>query len=506
LTVNGTGFVSNSQVNFDGNAKPTTFVSATQLKAQIDAADIIGVGQAAVTVVNPAPGGGTSNVSTFTIVVGNAPVPVLTNISPNTIGAGAATFALVATGSSFVPTSVVKWTANNTTTNLATAYGSPTQLTAQVPANLVAAAGSAQVTVFTPAPGGGTSATQTFTITPTTNNPVPTITSLSPPAVGAGSAGFTLVVNGTNFVNGATARINNNARSTNVISATQLNVSILAGDVTSVGNLAVTALNPAPGGGTSNAVNLVVSPVVTSTNAASFSAAQMAPESIIAAFGTGMATGVQVASTVPLPTNLGGTTVKVIDSANISRDAALFFVAPLQVNFQAPPGTAEGVARVIVQLNGNIVDAGTINITKVAPGMFSASADGTGVASALVLRFNAANPGGVYEPVARYDAGQGKFVPIQIDMGPATDTLYLILYGTGLRSRTNAGNVLITLDSLPQRPLNPADFEDCFAAPGFVGLDQCNIKLPRTLIGKGLINVTLTVDGKISNTIQLLFK
>lgn len=42
--------------------------------------------------------------------------------------------------------------------------------------------------------------------------------------------------------------------------------------------------------------------------------------------------------------------------------------------------------------------------------------------------------------------------------------------------------------------------------PGFVGLDQCNVHLPRTLIGKGLINVTLTVDNKVSNPIQLNFK
>lgn len=56
------------------------------------------------------------------------------------------------------------------------------------------------------------------------------------------------------------------------------------------------------------------------------------------------------------------------------------------------------------------------------------------------------------------------------------------------------------------KSLNPNDFEDGFAAPGFIGLDQANILLPRTLIGKGLINLTMTVDGKVSNTVQIKIK
>src|SRR5262249_21845486 len=129
LTVNGTGFVSGSQVRFDGTPKVTSFKSATQLTAQIDAADIIGQGQASVTVFNPAPGGGVSNNLPFTITAGTPGVPVLTSISPNTIGAGAATFQLNANGSGFAPTSVVRWNG----AALQTAFGSAAQLTAQVP-------------------------------------------------------------------------------------------------------------------------------------------------------------------------------------------------------------------------------------------------------------------------------------------------------------------------------------------------------------------------------------
>ena len=73
LTVNGTGFVSNSVVNWNGSALATQFVSGSQLTAIVPAADIATASTGWVTVVNPAPGGGTSNVAflTVTVNVGN---------------------------------------------------------------------------------------------------------------------------------------------------------------------------------------------------------------------------------------------------------------------------------------------------------------------------------------------------------------------------------------------------------------------------------------------------
>jgi hypothetical protein len=57
-------------VNFNGVAKPTTFVSSTQLTAAIAAADIATLGLANVTVTSPQPGGGTSTAQLFLITVG----------------------------------------------------------------------------------------------------------------------------------------------------------------------------------------------------------------------------------------------------------------------------------------------------------------------------------------------------------------------------------------------------------------------------------------------------
>jgi hypothetical protein len=62
LTVNGTGFSSSSIVNWNGATRVTEFVSSSTIKAQIEAADVAKAGTASVTVTNPPPGGGTSNV------------------------------------------------------------------------------------------------------------------------------------------------------------------------------------------------------------------------------------------------------------------------------------------------------------------------------------------------------------------------------------------------------------------------------------------------------------
>ncbi len=67
LTVNGTGFVSSSVVNWNGSARSTTFVNSSQLTASILASDVAKPGSGQVTVVNPSPGGGISNAIPFEV-------------------------------------------------------------------------------------------------------------------------------------------------------------------------------------------------------------------------------------------------------------------------------------------------------------------------------------------------------------------------------------------------------------------------------------------------------
>ena len=85
-------------MKFNGAAKPTTFVSATQLTAAITAADIATAGSATVTVTNPAPGG-TSNAVSFAI---NNAVPTISSLLPSSAAAGSAAFTLTVKGVGFV--------------------------------------------------------------------------------------------------------------------------------------------------------------------------------------------------------------------------------------------------------------------------------------------------------------------------------------------------------------------------------------------------------------------
>jgi hypothetical protein len=247
LTITGTNFVNGAVVRWNGNPRPTTFVSSTQLTAAIPASDVATAGTANVTVFNPVPGGGESGAVTFTI---NNPAPTISSISPATAVAGSGNFTLTITGTNFVNGSVVRWNGSDRTTT----FVSSTQLTAAIPASDIATAGTANVTVFNPAPGGGESGAVTFTI----NNPAPTISSISPATAVAGSGNFTLTITGTNFVTNSVVRWNGSPRPTTFVSSTQLTAAIPASDIATAGTANVTVFNPAPGGGESGAVTFTI--------------------------------------------------------------------------------------------------------------------------------------------------------------------------------------------------------------------------------------------------------
>lgn len=235
---------------------------------------------------------------------------------------------------------------------------------------------------------------------------------------------------------------------------------------------------------------------VTTVSAASFSVSALARESIAAAFGSNLATTTQAASTIPLPTSLAGTTVRVKDSVGVERLAPLFFVAPPQINCLISAGTANGEAMVTIISGNGSVSAGTIRIESVAPGLFSANATGQGVASAVALRVRA-DGSQSYEPVSRLDPAQNRFVAIPLDLGPATDQVFLILFGTGIRFRSSLSAVSARIGGV--------DVQVLYAGPvdGLVGLDQVNLRLPRGLAGRGEVDIIIIADGKTANTVRV---
>ena len=177
--------------------------------------------------------------------------------------------------------------------------------------------------------------------------------------------------------------------------------------------------------------------------------------------------------------------------------APLFFVSPGQINYLIPPGTPVGPATVtIVNDTLGTVASGTLQIAAVAPGLFSANSSGQGVAVAEAVR---ASGGGAQSNVTVFQCGNtaGSCVPVPIDLGPSTDTVVLVLFGTGIRGFSNIKNVTATIGTTSA----PVLFAG--AQGGFVGLDQVNVQLPRSLIGSGVVNVVLTVDGQPSNAVTI---
>lgn len=248
---------------------------------------------------------------------------------------------------------------------------------------------------------------------------------------------------------------------------------------------------------------------LTSVSGASYSGLELGVESIVSGFGSGLATATQAASTLPLPTSLAGTTVQVTDSQEVSKLAGLFYVSPGQVNYQIPAGMTPGVVSVRVSSGDGKVSTGPAQLAEwwegskqnpwVAPGLFSANADGQGVAAADALRIKADGTQS-YEPVSVYDSVQKKYVSVPIDLGPATDRVYLLLYGTGFRFLKQANNATAAIGG------QPAPVTYAGAQGTFVGLDQANILLPRALTGKGEVEVVLTVEGKPANTVRINVK
>ena len=245
VTLTGNNFFSDSQVLFNGNNRPTTFLSGTQLSVQLTGADLANPGPQALTVSNSEDGGWVSGMANLTVL---ATAPILTSISPASAVAGSGPITLTATGSNFTTTSMVQVNGANRSTS----FVSSTQLTATLTAGDLANAGSLSITVTTAS--SGTSAPLTFTV----NNPVPSLASISPSTAAAGGAAFTLTVSGSNFVNGSVIQVNGSSRSTAFVSGTQLSASIPASDIASAGTLSITVVNPAPGGGASAALPLVV--------------------------------------------------------------------------------------------------------------------------------------------------------------------------------------------------------------------------------------------------------
>lgn len=206
---------------------------------------------------------------------------------------------------------------------------------------------------------------------------------------------------------------------------------------------------------------------------------------------------------VQLPTTLGGTTVRVKDTAGTDVPARLFFVSSGQINFQMPENVLAGSNLISVfrqdvqnQYGSNVAQATERSqVAAVAPGMFTANSSGSGLASGYWERYS-----------GQTLVGSGNLNAV--NQGNPGETVFLILYGTGIRYRSSLSAVTATVGGVGATVTfvgATVTFAGCQNVTCMnetnVGLDQINLIMP--ILSSGTKNVVVTVDSKIANTAQV---
>jgi len=328
----------------------------------------------------------------------------------------------------------------------------------------------------------------------------PVINSISPNSINAGGADFVISVSGANFTTGTVLRWNGSSRPTNVANGTNLTAQISAADIALVGRVVIDVLNPSPGAAGSNSVNFTIGPAPGTSSQAFVNSANptggdsLAPGSLASLYGTNLAGATVVADAAPpWPVRLGGTSMTV---GGVS--VPLFFVSPIQINFQVPYFNISGpTATNLTVTEETLTTTIAVTVTPYAPGLYTTNAQGTGQAAAIIAGTSTtAAPSGAL-PGSR-PAQKGEFVS---------------LYCTGLGAVSHRpalgapspSNPLATTGATPTVTVGGVNASVSFSglAPGYVGLYQVNIQVPATAPSGDAVPVVLSIGGVTSNTVTI---
>lgn len=219
----------------------------------------------------------------------------------------------------------------------------------------------------------------------------------------------------------------------------------------------------------------------------------LSADSLVSAFGSNLAPRTEI-GVAPFPTSLGGISLQVVDSAGIIRLAQLLYVSPTQIDYLIPAGTAAGTATMNIADGTGSVLSSTGQIQRVAPGLFTANANGQGVIAATAYRMvDLVRPA----PVTLFQCGDapGTCVSVPIDVG-VDAPVYVTLYTTGLRGRSDDSEVSVTIAG--QRVLvRSITSED--DSTGLAGIDEVVIGIPISLRGTGEADLVVSAGTATSN-------
>jgi uncharacterized protein (TIGR03437 family) len=222
-------------------------------------------------------------------------------------------------------------------------------------------------------------------------------------------------------------------------------------------------------------------------------AGTVAPGSAATIFGTGLAN--QPAAAAPdrtgsLPRSLAGVTVTVK-----GRAAQLAFVSGGQINFVVPRSAAEGVAEIAVLVDDQVVATGTVNIARLAPGLFTADGSGTGPGTIL----NAATFAGAPFPTHT------------VELPGCDKRTRLTLFASGVRYAGNPERLplptgISAIEAILEDPTGvayPALVEQAAASETYPGVDEVRVIVPEDVAIAGDWTLRVLAEGIASNAVTV---
>lgn len=256
LYVIGQNFIPQSSIWFNGTVRTTTFISDDSLSCVLTQGDQAFFGAYPVYVTNPTPGGGQSSSVNFTVLDDN-PAPIVNGVSPSSVqtGSGQTTF--------LVDVADLLQTTTLTVNGVTHAYTllNPSTVSLTLDASYFTAQGTVTLVFTNQSPGGGS---VTATISVVDPNPIPVLNSFTPDTVSLGSGDQLFHALVSNLVNGALVRVGAGGNITEITpdwinpNTGEVDGLLPAHLFDSVTILPVRIWTPGPGGGTSNALYIVV--------------------------------------------------------------------------------------------------------------------------------------------------------------------------------------------------------------------------------------------------------
>ncbi len=242
----------------------------------------------------------------------------------------------------------------------------------------------------------------------------------------------------------------------------------------------------------------------TVVNAATFQASvPLAQGALATLFGSALAADQASAQKTPWPGTLMNRQVVINDEIG----APLFYVGPQQVNFQMPAGAPLGAGRVAVRLadTGELVAGSAVVVAAASPGLFTMNQSGAGQAAAVNQdgTINGPNnPAPAGSTILLYGTGQGQVSPAVLDgtAAPASPLAQTVAVPTsvGTTCLNSQPSMCVAIGSTGFGGVQYSGL-----APGFVGLWQINVTIPRGTPSGSAVPVRVVINGTPSNTVTV---